>query len=100
MNSWSPRPATAPGIEGKRDDRPSSEVMASSLDPAPDRAAIHLKEPLLTAGQAAELLNVRVSWIRDATRAGHLPALRVGRHLRYTRTLLEAWLGEQLDAGA
>jgi excisionase family DNA binding protein len=53
---------------------------------------VSLDEPLLDAEQAAALLNVRPSWIRDATRAGRLPCIRVGRHLRYARPRLEQWL--------
>jgi excisionase family DNA binding protein len=59
-----------------------------------------LDEPLLDVDQAAELLNVKVSWIRDATRTGKLPCLKVGRHVRYTRSMLEAWLADQRDGGA
>lgn len=53
--------------------------------------ALSLDEPLLDCEQAAALLNVRPSWVRDATRAGRLPCIRVGRHLRFTRPMLEAW---------
>lgn len=49
--------------------------------------AASLAEPLLNCEQAAALLNVRVSWVRDAARLGHLPCLRVGRHLRFTRPM-------------
>ena len=55
------------------------------------RVALSLDEPLLDCEQAAALLNVRPSWVRDATRAGRLPCIRVGRHLRFTRPMLEAW---------
>lgn len=58
--------------------------------------AVSLSEPLLDCEAAAALLNVRPSWVRDATRLGHLPCLRVGRHLRFTRPMLEAWLSTQL----
>jgi excisionase family DNA binding protein len=51
-----------------------------------------LDEPLLDCQAAAALLNVRVSWVRDAARLGHLPCLRVGRHLRFSRVMLEDWL--------
>jgi excisionase family DNA binding protein len=44
---------------------------------------VSLDEPLLTAKDAAQLLSVRLSWIPDATRAGQLPVIRVGRHLRH-----------------
>ena len=57
-----------------------------------------LSEPLLDCEAAAELLSVRVSWVRDATRLGHLPCLRVGRHLRFTRAMLEEWLAAQVSA--
>jgi excisionase family DNA binding protein len=53
--------------------------------------ALSLDEPLLDCEQAAAFLNVRPSWVRDATRAGRLPCIRVGRHLRFTRPMLEAW---------
>jgi excisionase family DNA binding protein len=56
--------------------------------------ALSLDEPLLDAEQAAALLNVRPSWIRDATRAGRLPCIRVGRHLRFTRPMLERWAAQ------
>ena len=62
-------------------------------------AALSLDEPLLDVERAAELLNVRVSWIREATRTGYLPSLRVGKHVRYTRSMLEAWLAEQRHNG-
>ena len=62
-----------------------------------DGAAVSLSEPLLDCEAAAVLLNVRVSWVRDAARLGHLPCLRVGRHLRFTRVMLEGWLAEQVE---
>jgi excisionase family DNA binding protein len=56
---------------------------------------VSLSEPLLDSAAAAALLNVRVSWVRDAARLGQLPCLRVGRHLRFTRVMLEEWLDGQ-----
>ncbi|MGI8845273.1 MAG: helix-turn-helix domain-containing protein [Thermoleophilaceae bacterium] len=62
--------------------------------------ALSLDEPLLDCEQAAALLNVRTSWVRDATRAGRLPCIRVGRHLRFTRPMLESWAAtHRIDAG-
>lgn len=60
-----------------------------------DGEVVSLSEPLLDCVAAAALLNVRVSWVRDAARLGHLPCLRVGRHLRFTRAMLEDWLAVQ-----
>ena len=51
-----------------------------------------LDGPLLRPEQAAELLSVKTSWVYDAVRTGRLPGLRVGRHIRFTRTMLEEWL--------
>jgi excisionase family DNA binding protein len=65
-----------------------------------DGAAVPLDEPLLDCQAAAALLNVRVSWVRDAARLGHLPCLRVGRHLRFSRVMLEDWLAEQFTSPA
>ena len=62
--------------------------MSSHTDPAPPSLA----EPLLKPEQAAELLSVRTSWIYEAVRSGSLPCLKVGRHIRFTRPMLEEWL--------
>jgi excisionase family DNA binding protein len=51
--------------------------------------------PLLRPEEAANLLSVKTSWVYDAVRAGRVPCLRVGRHIRFTRTMLEDWLAEQ-----
>lgn len=63
-------------------------VVVVAIDPT---LALTLDEPLLDVEQAAALLNVRPSWVRDATRAQRLPCIRVGRHLRFTRPMLEQW---------
>ena len=54
-----------------------------------------LDGPLLRPEQAAELLAVKPSWVYDAVRTGRLPCLRVGRHIRFTQTMLENWLADQ-----
>jgi excisionase family DNA binding protein len=51
-----------------------------------------LDTPLLTPGEAAQLLAVKSSWIYEAVGSGTLPCLRIGRHIRFTRTMLEEWL--------
>jgi len=45
----------------------------------------------LRSEEAAELLSVKTSWIYEAVRTGKLPCLRVGRHIRFTRAMLEEW---------
>jgi excisionase family DNA binding protein len=51
-----------------------------------------LDTPLLTTADAAQLLAVKPSWIYEAVRSGTLPCLRIGRHIRFTRAMLEEWL--------
>lgn len=68
--------------------RLTSEATPGSR-PSADRL---LGDPLLRPEQVAELLNVRTSWVYEAVRTGRLPALRVGRHVRFTRRMVEEWL--------
>lgn len=58
--------------------------------------AVALSEPLLDADQAASLLSVRKSWVYEAVRDKKMPCLKVGRHIRFTRPMLESWLMSQL----
>ena len=62
---------------------------------SPPEPGLSLNEPLLTATDAAALLFVRPSWIYEAVRDGRFPCIRVGRHIRFTRAVLEMWLGAQ-----
>ena len=57
-----------------------------------DDHVARLDTPLLTPAEAAELLAVKPSWVYDAVRAGTVPCLRIGRHIRFTRPMLEDWL--------
>ncbi len=69
------------------------------MSTAPPHTTMSLAEPLLKADQAAALLSVKTSWIYEAVRAGALPCIRVGRHIRFTRPLLEEWLATRADGG-
>src|SRR5205085_11907802 len=51
-----------------------------------------MSERLLNASEVAELLNVPVSWVREATRAERLPHLKLGRYRRYQPAAIQAWL--------
>ena len=53
-------------------------------------------DPLMTAHEIAELLNVKVSWVRSATREGKIPTVPLGRWPRYRRASVLAWV-EQLE---
>lgn len=53
------------------------------------------EDRLLRPEQAAWYLNVKTSWVYEAVRTGRLPCHRVGRHIRFTRPMLDDWLTEQ-----
>jgi excisionase family DNA binding protein len=50
---------------------------------------------LLTAGEVAELLQVKESWVREHTRLGEIPHVRLGRYVRYRRSEVLAWLNRR-----
>jgi excisionase family DNA binding protein len=54
-----------------------------------------VEDRLLRPEQAAWYLNVKTSWVYEAVRTGRLPRHRVGRHIRFTRHMLDDWLAEQ-----
>lgn len=55
---------------------------------------------LLTANEVADLLAVRVSWVRETTRAGRMPVVRLGRYSRYDRADVLEWLAACKSPGA
>lgn len=63
-----------------------------SAAPAPQNAATDRDtEPLLyTAEQAAELLQVRPSWLRRKATARAVPCRFLGKHLRFARADIDA----------
>jgi excisionase family DNA binding protein len=62
---------------------------------AADRPNIgSLTEPLLNADEAAQLLHVPRSTLYELVRSRHLPHVRVGRGLRFTRTDLAQWVAD------
>jgi excisionase family DNA binding protein len=79
--------------------RPNREAMLMPPEtflPAPPRAPARggpaAPEPLLTVGDAAELLRVSTRTVRRLVAAGELPALRVGRQVRLAPADLLAYL--------
>jgi excisionase family DNA binding protein len=74
---------------------PSQDPPARSLLEDRSSDPRRLDGPLLRPEQAADLLAVKPSWVYDAVRTGRLPCLRVGRHIRFTQTMLENWLTDQ-----
>jgi excisionase family DNA binding protein len=57
-------------------------------------------DPLLTAADVAELLNVPVGWVREHTRNGHLPCISLGRYRRYRESSVLAYVAAQEEGGA
>jgi excisionase family DNA binding protein len=47
---------------------------------------------LLTASEAAAFLRLRESTLRDYSRRGLVPCIRIGRHVRYVESDLLGWL--------
>jgi excisionase family DNA binding protein len=72
-----------------------------ALPPIPHPHAFALDEPLLTADDVAELLSIPRSSVYEYTRRQHnaLPSIPVGRHRRFHRSALEAWLTACQAAG-
>lgn len=60
-----------------------------------NRPATLAEGPLLRPDQAAHLVSVKTSWVYEAMRSGRAPCIQVGRHIRFTRQMLEDWLAEQ-----
>lgn len=58
-----------------------------------------MSERLLTAAEVADLLAVPLSWVREATRDGRLPHLKLGRYRRYQAHAIHAWLAQQEQGG-
>ncbi len=53
-----------------------------------------MNDRLLTAKEVAHLLAVPESWVREATREGRIPHLKLGRYRRYQPAAIDAWLAE------
>jgi excisionase family DNA binding protein len=55
---------------------------------------------LLTAAELAEILNVTETWVREHTRGGLIPHVRLGRYRRYRLERVLGWIDEQEAGGA
>jgi excisionase family DNA binding protein len=54
-----------------------------------------VNDRLLDAAEVAELLNVKVSWVRAETRAERIPYVALGRYRRYDREAIIGWVAGQ-----
>jgi len=58
-----------------------------------------VSDRLLDAHEVAALLHLPVRWVREATRDGRLPVIRLGRYRRYDAHDVLAWVEEQKTGG-
>ena len=72
----------------------SRQQSAATIEAGDARDSTVLSEPLLNAIEAARLLHVPRSTLYELVRSRHLPHVKVGRGLRFTRTDLGAWVEE------
>ena len=70
-------------------DRRSLAVLGEPSVGAPRIAT----DPLLTAGEVAELLQVTKAWVYTETRAKRIPHVPLGRYVRYRRSAVLQWIG-------
>jgi excisionase family DNA binding protein len=72
------------------------DVIRVREDARPDRPGSKsremLSEPLLRPEDVASLLGVKRSSVYEYARAGGLPCIKVGRHLRFLRADIEQWV--------
>jgi excisionase family DNA binding protein len=61
-------------------------------------AAVRSEDPLLTVAEAAAYLSVEPSWLYDCWKPLGIPAIKLGRQLRFRRSALDAWLDRQQAA--
>jgi excisionase family DNA binding protein len=71
----------------------------SALDTA-DPSARNATDRLLVAAEVADMLAVTERWVREHTRSGLIPCVRLGKYVRYRADTVLAWVAEQETGGA
>lgn len=51
-----------------------------------------MTDRLCAADELADVLNLPVSWVREKTRSGSIPHVRLGRYVRYEVAAVLEWL--------
>jgi excisionase family DNA binding protein len=86
-----PRPRPRHGIARPHTTPPAGRVGKPAAEQQPTLPQPGETEPLLyTPEQAAELLQVRPSWLRRKAAARAVPCRYVGKHLRFSRADITA----------
>jgi hypothetical protein len=57
-------------------------------------------EALLKAAEVAAMCAVPERWVREHTRSGLIPHIKLGRYIRYSPETVVAWTSEQEQGGA
>jgi predicted DNA-binding transcriptional regulator AlpA len=65
-------------------------LLARLLEPTPTPVSTVAASSLLDASQLADKLGVPKSWVREQSRLGHIPVVRLGRYCRYRLAEVEA----------
>jgi excisionase family DNA binding protein len=55
-----------------------------------DQPPTSVLDELMTAGEVATILQLRVSTVEDYARRGVLPSIKVGRHRRFLRSEVDS----------
>lgn len=58
----------------------------------PPQRLVHMKEPLLTADQIAQILGVPKSWVYEQLRKGRILTVNLGRCRRYRAEASSQWI--------
>ena len=58
-----------------------------------------MSERLVDAAAVAERLGVPVSWVRESTRSGAIPHVRLGRYVRFDLDDVASWVAECKQPG-
>ena len=69
------------------------------MHPTTEAHTPHCNSQLMTAKEVADLLNVKVSWVRENTRIGRVPCITLGRYRRYRRETILDWVSELEKGG-
>lgn len=69
--------------------QPTTPQPSAGESPPPAIPGTSLLEELLTAGQVADLLKMRLSTVEEYARRGVLPSMKLGRHRRFIRSEIE-----------
>ena len=58
-----------------------------------------MTDRLVDASEVSERLHVPVSWVRESTRSGAMPHVRLGRYVRFELGEVEKWLEDCKQPG-